>query len=484
MPETDNELTIDDKLINYNVELAIIKFLLKNPDKLPEYKLEHFLSKDSQICFNELINLNKINSTSILSIDEFSKVIAGNNKGKLESDILKKAFDQSDDITIEKEPLYKHKLLDSYIKFKGQKVIIEDIERTIKSKGYLDDKDLEKHINKLQGIRDELKGETESIKLYTMTDIYEEHCKIIDKRKEGLLLRTLGYKQFDQLLSRPAAGGEITTFASLTGLGKSLLLKNLEYRLMAVNYLNYKPCILSLNMEMSMEAITDRMLSIKNRFDIKDLQNRKTLELISKDVKKALRSYTEFKNYLYFSDPILDLKTLDTKVIPAAKKYFREIGLLPDDGYMVLAFDAATHLGDFKEGNANDYETAMKTQHILAQNHNCHCINLAQLNENKLRYGQFFKTHKDINHHVFGLEDIFGSSAIAKYSRAVFTFTRPKVLKERFFPMEIDEWGEEFGADGTGDVANVHLVKANDGKLGMTELVVMPNLLMVPKDEV
>jgi len=176
----------------------------------------------------------------------------------------------------------------------------------------------------------------------------------------------------------------------------------------------------------------------------------------------------------------LDFKTLSGKVIPAAKKYFKELGLLPHDGYMIITFDALTHFDEFMGATPSGYESAMKTQDILAKDHNVHCINLVQLNETSIRFGNKWKTHKEIDKHIFGLEDIFGSSAIAKYSRAVFTMIRPKVLKERFFMMDQAEWSSEFGYDGTGDIANLHLVKANDGQLGMTQLTVLPNLRMVP----
>jgi hypothetical protein len=240
------------------------------------------------------------------------------------------------------------------------------------------------------------------------------------------------------------------------------------------NLINKGVCVLSFNLEMSKESSIDRLLCIRERIPLKDMQQPGMTPRLKAVIQRGLTSISKLLNYIYCPDEYMDFYTLDAS-IHKAKNMFRENKVLPDDEYMVIIIDLLDMVKGFDD--PKEIKTSMDELHRLARKHKIHIIGLVQANENKFRNGKIFKNPEELDYYKIGLEDIYNGSSYGARARVVISLNRPLFMKRRFFPELEERWELE------DDLILVNVVKQNDGYLSQTKFVFGENFMITPFEE-
>lgn len=472
--EIENKLErLADGNQNILAEFKMLSFLIQHPENI---------DRADPLLFTNEINKNFFKAISFVSslegieLNDYNIHVNWNEKferplstGKIQNVI--DYFDPDED-SLSYE-YHEGILKQAYYRSVAQRDILSEAHDVIQSKGKLSSKNLYDLAEKFVSVAYSM--DEQNNELLSAEDMAKQYKDILLGRREGKRVRTLGYRDIDNLLTRPAAEGEMTSFVAMTGVGKTTLLQNIIDRITS-----QKVCVLSLNFEMSLESNMDRAMSRKYGHDMKELNSsgmkRRKLKKLFDDIDR----FAENDYLLFYPNPGADFNKID-QLIYKAKDEFKRKGILPDDGYIVVTFDAVSHVDDFSDEDVRKVNMAVKKQHTLIRKHMVHAVNVMQANENKFRSGKFkFSKPEDADNFSLSLEDIYGGSAYSKYSRALFTLNRPLLLKQRFFPDMADLWDIEAGIDGEGDILTLNLIKQNDGGLGSVKLVFGKNMRLTP----
>lgn len=298
--------------------------------------------------------------------------------------------------------------------------------------------------------------------MHNGNELSDSHKKTMEKRKEGIAKKSLGYKELDKLITKPGAPEEMTAMVGMKGGGKSALKQNIELK----NIARGIP-VISFNLEMSEESIMDRFVCMMEGLPLIEVLNCHTNARLESRVNRCIEVIKNWNNYLLYTDPSLTLDQLDG-YIHQAKNIFREKGI--DSSYVFVTIDNADMIEEFSIAKSPyEIKKAVNRTHQIFKGHKSHGLLLLQANENKLRTGKIFKKSDDLDYYKIGMEDIEGSAAFGARCRAVISLTRPVQMKKRFFPEQMERWNLEI------DAMHCNIVKQNEGPEGFTKFILNDN---------
>lgn len=457
-----NNIPIDDLTIkeyegNYDNELKIISFLIKNPSQLygiiPEYfiypdtkdiytGLKLLKEKDLEFDVQTVVTLIKseINNNTIVTYEKLHKINT--------------AFHEYRNM-----PFSFQLLKDDYIKVTTSKTLFREVLNTVSNRTTLN---VDKLLTTCQTIVNTLTNIKENSDNVLLTsDLFSEmYLKLIEKRLQGESVRSLGHQSLDEVILRPAGAGEITYVAGESGSGKSIFVQDIEHRL-----IKKKICVVKLSIEMDYESSFDRHLSLTEGYNVRDLQLKSSPSpRFIERLRRSASNLREYKNYIFSRSPDIRLDKLDSLII-SAKQKFTELGVLPDDGYMFIVIDLINMLRGWGE-KPQEIETCNNELLRIAKRNNVHILGVLQTNENSLRSGkQTFKKPEELDHYKLSLKDIKNASAYKERARVVLIINRPLLQKKRFFPEMNEIWESEL------DIINCSVAKQNEGDIPMLRFV-------------
>jgi replicative DNA helicase len=372
----------------------------------------------------------------------------------IEYNELKLLYDSFDDFS--NIDTVRKRLHQDYLKQKNLKTITGDLFVNLDSNNDLDLNKTKKLLDDLQLTILELEGEDTD--LMSFEDIFIEYKQKLLERWEGKEKRSIGIPELDKHLTYAGEPGTMMTIAGQSGCGKTTIFLN-----SLVHNVNRNICCIYFSLDMGTTPICDRYICIKGKISNRDLFS----EHASREQKgKILRyagEYTELKNYIHYPEEKgLTLDKLDSFLYKAKQK-FKQLGVLPEDEYIIIYLDTLDLVDDFSGMDPNKMEISINKLHFILRKHKCFALNALQLGENKLRSAQMTPEKVDSMH--FSVEDIFGSSAFKKRNRAVIVAQRNLAMKKTLFPTHADRemWDLE------EDILKLSIVKQNDGPLVSTE---------------
>lgn len=428
-------------------ELYVLSYILKHTDKITEIKEKELKSKQAQEFYNTISELIEKGTK------EFSSSIIQKYNVNIPDEFINKVFSTSE----VSEQIFKDSIKN--IKDYSTKIIIGNtvekfLTQTTK-KGDL-------HYNTIRDLSDNILSNalklTEDNIISDTSVLMNNYRKTIQARKDGIGKRTFGFSVLDNLCVRPAAVGEMTTIVGMKGSGKSLLALCIENAL-----INSKVPVLSINLEMTEESNMDRLVSIRKNISLETLLDPTEQDL--EEIEDGIRDIEKIPHYYYYTDYQMTLADLDV-AISKAKQKFKEVGVLPADGYIIVKIDLTEQIEELSGKAGTDLKQGVNRLLQLCKKHGIHIINVLQSNENLFRGGKRFSTPEACDSFTIQVEDVEGGSVYAARSRVVFAVNRPLLLKKRFFPERNEEW------DLSIDILFANIVKQNDSpNLGRTPFV-------------
>lgn len=440
-------------------EQKYIGYLLQNLYEVYLVPLENYSNFDRKIIVESLLELQEKN----LKIDYDSLLLlCKKKKSDFNPDILYKIYNQEKNF--ENIELFKKEIVEGSLK---RKILLqlEELLISTTNKKFFNINDFQNLLGKLLETSYSL-GDLNLLDGSNLKNIYKNIQK--DRLKEGSP-KALGYEVLHRIIKRPGAAGEMTGIIGQKGGGKSALAKNIEQKIVSKGI-----CVISINLEMTLESNMDRFQCMKTGFPLDIILAKDHSPREASQLERALDSWENIKNYLYYTEPTLTLNQLDG-LIYKSKQIFNARGVLPFDKYCFVVLDLASMISEIsKSKDALQIEEHINTLHTIFRKHGCHGLLLLQANENKLRNGKMFKNPNDLDRYKVGLEDIKNSAAWSERCRVVMTLTRPVQMKKRFFPEQNELWSLE------PDIINVNVVKQNDGDEGFCRLIMNHNFRVYP----
>lgn len=440
-------------------EKKYIGYLFSKPVETFIIPSNEYLDSNHRLIVESLMEMQ----TNDLKIDYDSLLLlCKKKKSNFDSEILYKIYNQPKDF--ENIELFKKEIIEGALKRKTL-VKLEDLLIKTTNKNFFD-------INNFQNLLQDLLETSLSLDEVNLLDgkqLKEEYQKILNKRKEGISQKSLGYEALHRIIKKPAAPGEMTGIVGQKGSCKSTFVKNIEKKLTSIG-----TCVISINLEMTTESNMDRFQCISTGLPLDIILSKDVTSREQSQITRALDNWENIHNYLYYAEPSLSINQLDG-LIYKAKRIFKKKNVLPKDGYCIIILDLVTMLSEFSESDTPyKVEANVNKLHMIARKHNVHIIPILQANENKLRNGKIFKNPSELDYYKVGLEDIKNSAAWAERCRVIMTLTRPVQLKKRFFPEQDELWNLET------DVINLNVVKQNDGPEGFCQFVMNENFRIYP----
>ena len=434
-------------------EKYIIVYLLRNTDECNLLHDSDFINNNAKKIFKVVKHLSE--KENLKSIDD---VLLMQNDVTIDKQYIEEVRRIRNDFSKERLKISIRNLKD----YKVKKEVLTNVFSFLQHTTLTDDFDYDKIRSLANDISNNIIKLDPDKSLKTFFELVEDYKKVIEERVQNKSQRTLGFRCLDKLVVRPCDPGEMTAVFGMKGTGKSLFVKAIETSLVKL----YGVCVVSINLEMTEKSNMDRFVSVGTNFELSNLLNANFLK--NEDNNKSIETFLEglkgFNNYLYFSEYELSIKQLDS-LIYQAKQKFKDFGVLPDDGYMIITIDLTEQMEDLSGKAGTDLKEGINQLLKLCKKHNCHIINVLQSNENLFRGGKRLGTPESCDKFVLQVEDVEGGSTYAARSRVVMAINRPLLLKRRLFPDQQDEWDIEH------DIMGVHIIKQNDGKLGKVDFV-------------
>lgn len=445
-------------------EQKYIGYLLSNPTEAYLIQVNEYSNFIHRTIIESLLELQE----KSMKIDYDSLLLLCKKKSEsFDSEVLYKIFNQPKNF--ENIDLFKKEIVEGSIKRKTL-LQLENLLISTTNKKFFDINDFQNILQKLL----ETSFSLEDTQLLNGKQMKELYQKTRDKRKSGIAQRSLGYDILHKTIRKPAESGEMTGIVGQKGGGKSIFVKNIEQKLISKG-----TCIISINLEMTLDSNMDRFQCLKTGFPLELILSNENNPREQAQIERALNSWDNIDNYLYYNEPTLTLNQLDG-LIYKSKLIFKRRGVLPDDGYCIITLDLVTMMSEFSEAkSALEIEGNVNKLHSIIKKHNIHGIPILQANENKMRGAKVFKNPDELNFYKVGLEDVKNSAAWSERCRVICTLTRPLQLKKRFFPEQNELWNLET------DLMNINIVKQNDGPEGFHQFVLGQNFRIYPfvKDE-
>jgi replicative DNA helicase len=350
-------------------------------------------------------------------------------------------------------------LKDDYVKSVTTKKLFREVVNIVSNRTILN---IDKLLTTSQSIVNTLTNIKENSDDILMTSevFSKRYLETIEKRLKGEMVRSLGHSSLDEVVLRPGASGEITYIAGESGSGKSIFVQDIEQKL-----IKKKICVIKFSIEMDFESSFDRYLSLNENYNIRDLQlkNQPTPRFLDK-LKKSAENLENLKYYIFSRSPDIRLDRLDSLIIMAKQK-FRDMGVLPEDEYVMVVIDLINMLKGWGE-TPQEIESCNNELLRIAKRNQVHILGVLQTNENSLRSGkQVFKKPEELDHYKLTLKDIKNASAYKERARVVLILNRPLLLKKRFFPDMNEIWESEL------DIINCSIAKQNEGDIPMLRFV-------------
>jgi len=457
-----NNIPIDDLQIkeyegNHDNEIKILSFFMHNLKEVYSVMTDYFLFPENKDMYLGIKLLKERN----LEFDVQTLVTLINSE-----------INQSTSVTYEKvNKIYTgfqefrninfciQLLKDDYVKAVTTKKLFREVVNIVSNRTILN---IEKLLTTSQSIVNTLTNIKENSDDVLMTSevFSKKYLETIQKRLQGEQIRSLGHTSLDEVILRPGASGEITYIAGESGSGKSIFVQDIEHKL-----IKKKICVIKFSIEMDFESSFDRYLSLSENYNVRDLQlkNQPTPRFLDRLTKSAEKLET-LKYYIFSRSPDIRLDRLDSLIIMAKQK-FRELGVLPDDEYMMVVIDLINMLKGWGE-TPQEIETCNNELLRIAKRNQVHVLGVLQTNENSLRSGkQVFKKPEELDHYKLTLKDIKNASAYKERARVVLILNRPLLLKKRFFPDMNEIWESEL------DIINCSVAKQNEGDIPMLRFV-------------
>ncbi|GAI84504.1 unnamed protein product, partial [marine sediment metagenome] len=232
--------------------------------------------------------------------------------------------------------------------------------------------------------------------------------------------------------------------------------------------------VLDLDLEMSEDSSSDRMMAMRGGFSLPFLLAQEKEKNMKAQLLRTLEIFKRNKYYHYFNEPNISLDDVDA-LITKSKRMFRDTGVIKgEDDYIFVTIDLLEMVKDFSVPIQERLFPAINKLHYIAKKQKCHIFFTLQGNENKIRSTKFTNP-EDLDWYKIGMEDIFGSSAYASRARVMLSLQRPKHLRYMFFPDRIDEWELD------EDIINCHCIKQNEGQLFFQQYVFGKNFKIYPR---
>jgi len=352
----------------------------------------------------------------------------------------------------------KKRLHHDFVKQVNLKRIIGDVFVNFDANRDLDLDVTKSFADNLQQTLLDLEGDTDD--LMSFGDIFDKYRVKLLERWDGRQKRSIGIPELDKHLTYAGEPGSMMSIAAQSGAGKTTVLLN-----SLIHNVHRNICCIYFSLDMGLTPICDRYVCIKGKMSNKEL----FLENATREQKgKILRytqEYAELKNYIHYPEEKgLKLDKLDS-LLYKAKQKFKRLGVLPDDGYMIIYIDTLDLVDDFAGMDPNKMEISINKLHFILRKHKVFALNALQLGENKLRGATMTPEKVDTIH--FSVEDIFGSSAFKKRNRAIIVAQRNSAMKKVLFPTHADRemWDLE------EDIMKLSIVKQNDGPLATVNFI-------------
>jgi len=374
----------------------------------------------------------------------------------IEYNELKLLYDSFDDFT-NIETVVK-RLHQDYLKQKNLKTITGDLFVNLDSNNDLDLNKTKKLLDDLQLTILELEGNEND--LLSFDNIFTDYKQKLLERWEGKEKRSIGIPELDKHLTYAGEPGSMMSIVAQSGAGKTTVLLN-----SLIHNLHRNICCIYFSLDMGTVPICDRYICIKGKISNKDLFSDHVTREQKGKILRYVNEYVELKNYIHYpEDKSLTLDKLDTFLYKAKQK-FKQLGVLPEDEYIVIYIDTLDLVDDFAGMDPNKMEISINKLHFILRKHKVFALNALQLGENKLRGATMTPEKVDTIH--FSVEDIFGSSAFKKRNRAIIVAQRNSAMKKVLFPTHADRemWDLE------EDIMKLSIVKQNDGPLATVNFI-------------
>ena len=452
----------------------ISPFLLINKER-EEEAIAYFFNNQKEIfrikekwLFDPLCKLlydciKEINSTKykcdLHLIDNYIK----KKNVKVDKEEVKRIINSK--ITFENISLLFVNLKDFYIENTILKKVEQIASKTL-SKNDLDKKGIKELTQIIENDLSDLGDNNGLVDTKQLSNIYRSE---LEKRERGNRKRSLGYKEIDVKVTRPAAPEEITLLVGLKDMGKSIFKLCVEN-----NLINEGICVVSFNPEMPLISNVDRWISIRSGISIYDLLKKDKEQKLKGQIEKELRRIENLPNFLYYEDANLNIYSI-LDLVKKSKQIFKDRGVLPEDEYIFITIDTFTMLEEFEDADPKRIRANINKFHrLVVRPEKIHAYLLLQGNENKLRNGKIFKNPDDLDYYRIGTEDIEGGASYAATARLVLSLNRPVQMKKKIFPQRIEEWNME------NDLINIAGVKQNDGPLFFQQFSFGNNMRIYP----
>jgi len=376
-------------------------------------------------------------------------------KFKIKEEKLTKFFEKKETFKDPNINYYADQLKNRYEK----NYLLVNIEKLVNE--VINKKDLDKSsiVSKLNRVETFLANDLSGSSLLNFQDLMREYYQTQVKRRNPETRKSIGSKELDKYLTKPAAPQEMTCIVGRKGSGKSAFKTYLQNNLIVKGI-----PVVSFELEMSNESNDDRLICSRSGLPLHLITAADKDENVQRIINTEIEKLSKYNNYLRFCEPSLNLEKLDF-LLSQAVQIFKEKEVLGEDNYFVVFIDTLDIMEDFDNAGPKEIKRNVNILHRLYKKYNAHFIPILQANENKFRMGKVFKNPEELDYYHVTLEDIEGGSAFAARSRVVLSLNRPLQLKKIYFPERMEEWELEL------DLLNVYCVKQNDGKLFFTQFV-------------
>jgi replicative DNA helicase len=444
---------------NSEIEKLALQHIIVDKNFISKLKSDYFFKEENKNLFASLLHAHE---NGIAFDKELVKRFCSLSKQYVDESYLDTVFS-----SLPKDGAHakyvSQQLKNSYLQYVSLQHLEELVSIATDKKSFSVDKIKKKILDLNDKIID-----SESSLLLDGGNLADDYMSIMQKRKEGVVNRSLGFKIFNQYITRPASPGEMTGIVANKGSGKSIFVKCIEKELV-----EDRVCVVSINLEMSEESCLDRKMCLETGYPLREIIKMSN-DSIEEDLEKELVKLRENNYYLFYKESELSLTNLDS-ILYEAKEIFRKKGVLPEDEYMVVVIDLLDMVEEFSDSDSSyKIKKAINKLHQITRKHKIHTINVIQANENKFRGGKIFKKPDELDYYKVGLEDIEGSASFAQRCRVIMTLTRPLQLKKRYFPEQMEQWELET------DFINCNIVKQNDGPEGFLQFVFGDNFNIYP----
>lgn len=442
---------------NINNERKTISYFISNSDKLYLINPEWYTDIDCKVLYYAIENI--VDNKQSIDID----IIYDNIKNqttisKTDIQMIYDEYTNFDNITHVIQTIKDNNVS---IKIAND---IDELGKSIISHGKLNK-------NKLSEISDNLNSKTfllssDSV-LKNADELMDDYALILEERELGINKKSLGYKELDMIITRPAAAGEMTGLVGQKGSGKSIYAKCIENTL-----LNKNTCVLSINLEMEQNSTIDRLFCVRENISLEKLLHPEKSKRLFKKITNAIARFRKLKNYSYYPEAEIDTSTLDA-LIHQAKQKFKKDNVLPSDEYVFVVIDLLDMVTEFSGADPRVIKDGINRLHRIARKHMCHLLLILQANENKIRRMNI-STPEKAEALQINMGDVEGAGAFSQRCRVMLSLNRPLLMKKHFFPERMDEWELET------DFVNIHIIKQNDGDLGFKKFVFGDNFRIYP----